>query len=120
MSKINIKAKLSSKDDIHIFEGKGIKNKNEIIYKDKDVSTKIILDEIISIERKADYFLKLNLKKGIKLEGEYITKYGNMKVETTLQDIKQEENKIELIYKLEINDEYVDTFEYNFEYSIDS
>ena len=118
--KVNIKTTLKNKEGIHSFEGKAIKNNNTITYKDKNTITKIKIDDIITIQRKDEYEIILNLKKGIKLKGSYITKYGSIKIETNTKNIIKDENSIKIIYDLIINDEYIDTFTYNCEYSIDS
>ena len=118
--KINIKAFLKNKDKIHKFEGKGIKNKNQIIYKDENILTKIKMDNVITIERKSEYIIIMNLKKGIKLKGKYITKYGLIKLETYAHEVKKTKNEIKIKYDLFLNDEYVGTFTYNCEYSIDT
>ncbi|MBR3199154.1 MAG: DUF1934 family protein [Bacilli bacterium] len=118
--KTKIKASLKSEKENHIFKGYGIKNKNTITYNDNNIITKIILDNIITIERKEEYTLIIKMKEGINLEGKYITKYGNLKVETFTKEIKKEKNKIKIIYDLKVNNEYIDTFTYKLEYSIDS
>ena len=53
--KINIKTTLKNKEETHTYEGKAIKDKNIIIYKDKNTFTKIKIDKIITIERKNEY-----------------------------------------------------------------
>ncbi|MBR3897813.1 MAG: DUF1934 family protein [Bacilli bacterium] len=116
MSKIFLKTKLKSKNENHEFSGKAIKNKNIITYNDNKVITKIIMDKIISIERNSDEYLKLSFQEGKKLKGKYITKYGELEIETNTK--KLEKNKI--TYDLYINEHFIDTFTYNFEYSIDS
>lgn len=120
MSKIKLSASLKNKNENHIFKGKAIKNGNIITYNDDSVITKIIIDDIITIERNKDYQITINLKEGIKLKGKYITNYGNFKIETYTKTIIRKEKYIKTIYDLYINNEYVDTFEYIFEYSIDS
>ena len=120
LSKIKIKSNLKSKNENHQYKGYGLKNKNVIIYNDSNIITKITIDNIITIERKEEYFLEINLKEGINLEGKYITKYGNLKVESYTKEIKKEKNYLKIVYDLKINNEYVDTFTYILEYSIDS
>ena len=117
---INIKASLKSKEETHIYEGRAIKNKNIITYKDETIFTKIIIDDNITIERKGDYKLLLNIKKGIKLKGNYITKYGSFNIETYTKSIIKKENSLKIIYDLIVDGEYIDTFTYYCEYSIDS
>lgn len=118
--KIDIKTTLKNKEGIHSFKGKAIKNKNIITYQDQKVLTKIKLDDIVTIERKDEYIIDLHFKKGIKLKGSYNTKYGNIDIETQTKDIIKKENTLEIIYDLIINNEYIDTFTYYCEYSIDS
>lgn len=119
MSKVKIKAILKNKET-NTFIGYGIKNKNVITYNDCNIITKITMDKTITIERKEEYFLQIKLKKGINLEGKYITKYGNLKVETCAKEIKIDKNYLKVIYDLKINNEFTDTFTYILEYSIDS
>ena len=118
--KIKIKTKLKNKKETHIFEGSGIKNKNIITYNDNNIITKIIIEDVITIERKKDYYLKIHLKEGIKLEGKYMTNYGDIKISTYTKKIESKEKYLKIIYDLIINNEYIDTFTYNLEYSIDS
>ena len=120
LSKIKIKASLKSKESNHTFTGYGIKNKNIITYNDSNIITKITIDNIITIERKENYILKIRLKEGINLDGKYITKYGNIKIATYTKKLTKTESTLKIIYDLNENDEYIDTFTYNLEYSIDS
>ena len=120
MTKIKIKANLKNKNENHKYEGMGIKNKNVITYNDENVITKVIFDNIITVERKKDYFLKIYFKEGINLEGEYITNYGKLKVDVYTKKLNIEKNNLKVIYDLKINNEYIDTFTYNLKYSIDT
>jgi len=120
MSKVNILATLKSKDETVKFDGKGIKNNNKIIYLDDSVKTILDISDVITIERTNGYYLKIYLKKGHKLKGEYKTNYGNLSIHTYTKDIIIEHNKINIIYDLYINEHLIDTFIYNLEYSIDS
>ena len=120
LTKIKIKANLKNKNENHKYEGKGIKNKNVITYNDQNVITKVIFDNIITVERKKDYFLKIYFKEGINLEGEYITNYGKLKVDVYTKKLNIEKNNLKVIYDLKINNEYIDTFTYNLKYSIDT
>lgn len=115
MSKIFLTTSITNKEGTHIFKGKGIKNKNVIIYKEGKKKTKLTLGKTIKLERIDDEIIELKFKKGIKLKGKYITKYGTLKLETYTKKI--EEGKV--VYDLYVNEQFVDTFEYNFEYSID-
>lgn len=120
MSKIKIKSKLNSKNNNYSYNGAGIKNKNTIIYNDNNVITKITIDNIIKIIRKSEYTLTIRIKKGVNLEGKYITNYGTLKVETYTKELIIKTNYLKAIYELRINNEYIDTFTYILEYSIDS
>ena len=120
MSKITIISTLKSKNEKHIFKGKGLKREKNIIYNDKEIIKNIKLTTPITIERKGEHILIINLKEGIKLQGKYQTNYGSFKVETYTKKIIETQFTLKIIYDLIINDEYIDTFEYNFEYSIDS
>jgi hypothetical protein len=120
MSKINIQASLKNSQEKIEFKGLGIKQNNTIIYKNNNIRTKITIDNIITIERWQENYLKLNLKKGIKLKGTYITKYGNLNLTTETKEIKLTKNSLKTTYILIINDNYIDTFEYILNFSIDS
>ena len=120
MSKILIESSLQSNNETHYFKGKGIKNNNKIIYQDEKVQTKIIIDNIITIERKSDYKLILNLKKGIKLKGKYINNYGTFIVETIMTKFIKKENEYEITYKLMIDEKEIDTFTYKLKFSLDT
>ena len=120
MSKINIEAVLKTKNSVHKFKGKGIKRNNQIIYNDKNIQTKITLDNVIIIERNSDYNLKIKLKKYIKQKGLYITKYGTLNVETKTLKLIQKNNELEITYKLKINESYIDTFTYNLKFTLDT
>ena len=113
MSKIKINATTKNKEEKTSHEGLGIKKENEIIYYENKTKTKIKIDNIIEIERKEEYYIKIILEKGIKKEGKYITKYGNIKLETLLKEVKQNEKELEIIYDLYLDSEYVDTICYN-------
>lgn len=120
MSKIYIEATLKNENGTHTFKGKGIKRNNQIIYNDNNVQTKITIDDIITIERKYEYQLKINLKKGIKQTGTYITKYGIIEFETTTNKLIKKNNELEIIYKLRANEDYIDTFTYNLKFTLDT
>ena len=120
MSKIQIEAILKNSDENHTFKGKGLKKDNQIIYLDDNIQTKITLDNIIKIERKSEYKLKLNFKKGIKLKGTYINNYGTFEVETYAKEIIQKNNELKIIYKLRVNDNEIDTFTYILKYTLDT
>ena len=113
MSKIKINATTKNKEEKTSHEGLWIKKENEIIYYENKTKTKIKIDNIIEIERKEEYYIKIILEKGIKKEGKYITKYGNIKLETLLKEVKQNEKELEIIYDLYLDSEYVDTICYN-------
>ena len=120
MSKIKIESTLKSSNNNHIFKGKGIKRDNQIIYNDENVQTKITLDDVITIERKADYHIKINLKKGIKLGGIYINNYGTFDFKAIATEIIQKNNELKIIYNLTLNDTLIDTFTYKLKFSLDT
>ena len=120
MSKINIETILKNSEESHTFKGKGIKKDNQIIYLDENVQTKITIDNIITIERKVEYYLKLKLKKGIKLKGTYINNYGRFEIETYTSKIINKENELKVIYKIISNQEEVDTFTFKLKFSLDT
>ena len=120
MSKIKILATLKSQNQTHTFEGKGLKRNNQIIYQDEKVQTKIVIDNIITIERKSDYKLILNLKEGIKLKGKYINNYGTFIVETIMTKFIKKENEYEITYKLIVDEKEIDTFTYKLKFSLDT
>ena len=113
-------ATLKNGEENHIFKGKGIKKDNQIIYNDGNVQTKVIFDNIITIERNAEYKLKINLKKGINLEGTYITNYGKIELETITSELIQKNNELQITYKIRANGVVVDTFTYNLKFSLDT
>ena len=120
MSKINIIATLQKGHETHKFQGKGLKNKNQIIYIDKNVQTKITIKDIITIERKADYYLKLNFKKGIKQKGIYKTNYGTLNLTTITENLSYENGEIKITYKQSINESPPETFTYILKFTLDT
>lgn len=120
MSKIKINATIKNSQNIHNFIGKGIKKEKEIIYQEDGLQTKITFKDPLTIERKEKYYLKLNLKENKTLKGIYITEYGEFQIQATAIKINVKEENINIIYKLSINENYVDTFEYNLKISIDT
>ncbi len=120
MSKIKIKSVLKSKNGIHKYNGKGIKTNNKIIYNDKGILTTITLGKIIYLERKKDYYIKIGFNISKTVLGTYIIPEGKMKIKTKTKKIKQGENDININYSLYINDNHIDDFELNLQYSIDT
>ena len=120
MSKINIKAKTKSKEENHEFKGKAIKNGSSISYIDGEVKTKIILDDTIKIIRIKDYLIELNFKENSILKGKYKTPFGYFDLETETLNREKSANKIKIKYKLIIDKQIIDTFEYILDFSIDS
>lgn len=120
MSKINIKSSLKSKDGIHTFEGKGIKNGDKITYNDNGIMTTLTLGEKVFLERKKDYFIKLGFCTYNSMKGTYIIPEGNLEVETETKELICNQNDIKVIYSLMINGTFIDEFELNFNYSIDT
>ena len=120
MSKIKIKSIIKSSDGEFSYEGFGIKNKNVFTYNDDGLLTKVIIDDIVTIERRKDYEIVLKYGEGKKLKGFYKTKYGCFKIETITKNIEKNKKSLKIVYDLIINDEFTDTFTFYFEYSIDS
>lgn len=120
MSKIKIKAILKTKDNLHIYEGKGIINNNQIIYNDNGITTKITLDTPLTIERTKDYNIKLGFKTNEIVKGTYIINEGTLETITKTKDLKIEKNSIKIKYNLKINSVNIDDFEYILTYTIDS
>lgn len=102
-----------------MYEGKGIKRGNKIIYKDGKIITKVVIGDILKIFRSGEYDIFLNLKEGIKLSGTYKTCYGNFNIVSYARKIDIKKNSLYVIYDLIIDEHFVDTFTYNLEYSID-
>lgn len=119
MSKVNLKVSLKSKNEDYSFEGKGIKKDNEILYKEKKILNIIDFGELISLERRSDYYLRIEFKKNKKLPGVYLNDFGNMIIDTYTKQLVRKNNKLKIVYDLYLNKHLIDTFEYNLEYSID-
>ncbi len=120
MSKIKVKSILKSNDGKYIFEGKGIKKDNKIIYNDNGVMTTITLGDEVYLERKKDYLLKMGFCTYNSLKGTYIIPEGNLEVKTVTKELKQSEGELKIVYSMEINNELIRDFELNLYYSIDS
>lgn len=120
LSKINITAKLKTKETTHIFKGKGIKTKNTITYNDNDVMTKITTKDNVTLERKKDYHLKIGFNVNEITEGTYITKEGKFKTKTETKILKIEKDSIKIKYNLMINNVFIDNFEFNLKFTIDT
>ncbi len=103
MSKIKIKSEIKSKNETHIFKGKGIKTKNKIIYTDNGILTTITLGNIIYLERKKDYYLKLGFCTDKTTFGTYIIPEGKFKIEIKTKKIKIEKNCIKIEYFIKID-----------------
>ncbi len=120
MSKIKVKSILKSSDSMHVFEGKGIKKGNKIIYNDNEIMTTITLGNEVYLERKKDYLLKIGFCTYNFLKGTYIIPEGNLEVETVTRELKQREGELKVVYLIKINNELIREFELNLYYSIDS
>ncbi len=120
MSKISIKTELKSKNQHHLFEGKGLKNGQKITYSDAGIMTTITLGEIIYLERKKDYYMKIGFYKSKTLNGTYIISEGTMNIKTKTKNVIRQKDFIKIWYSLYINDTYIDDFELNLRYSIDT
>ena len=106
MSKINIKMLLN--DDIFIYEG--IKSKNSIIFKEKDILVKInILDEIQLIRENDEYKLELFFSKNSRTKGKYFLKKYNKYIDLFIdtKKILITDNSLEIIYNISDNSEQV-------------
>lgn len=119
MTKIKLKSKIKNKNESHTFIGKGILKENTIIYKDKEVLTKITLNPL-KIERIDKITIEINLKEGKICDVIYRTEYGKIHLQAQLLEKKQTEKSLTIKYNLFQNNQKIDTFEYNLEYSIDS
>ncbi len=120
MSKIKIKAFLKNDKETHVFDGKGIKKNNQLIYLDGKVQTTVIIDDMITIKRRDRYELELNFKKGMKSYGKYINEYGNFEFEVETIDLVKTNNSLKIAYKLKDGDYYINTFTYNLEFTLDT
>ena len=120
MSKIQIKAETKSKNSSHKFIGKGLKRGPKIIYYDGKIKTQIIIEDKISIIREGEYYIELNLQEKNNLEGKYQTAYGYLSLKSSNVHINKTANSLYLKYDLLVNDEFVDTFEYNLNFSLDT
>ena len=93
---------------------------NKITYNDEGIMTTIFLDDTIWLLRKKDYEIKLGFFHNSKIKGTYIIPEGELLVETETKDLKILENGIKIKYNLMINNAFIDDFELNLDYSIDS
>lgn len=119
MSKIYIKTTLKNSNEVHTFEGMGIKDGNKITYNDNGVMTKISFDESVILERISDYYIKICFDENKQIKGIYDTKEGKFETETSICNMKIENNSIKIEYKLMINNVFIDTFIFNLQYTID-
>lgn len=114
MSKIKIKATINDE----YFYCEGIKNKNNIIYKDNNVSVKIIFSDIIKIIREnSEYKIELNFNKNEKTKVNYLLKEYNKSLELNLvtKNININNNYIEILYEIVDNNEGNINFKLEFE-----
>lgn len=120
MSKITMKMTLKRDTETYIFDGKGLKSGNKIIYHDNGVMTVITLGDVVFFERKKDYLLKMGFCTYKSLKGTYIIPEGNLEIKTITKDLVQKEGELKIVYLLFINDDLISEFELNLKYSIDS
>lgn len=120
MSKISIKSVLKSSTDEHIYQGKALLNNNKISYNDHGIMTRIILDDIIWLERESNYLIKMGFSDNKDITGTYIIPEGTMEVKTVVESLLREENSIEIKYSVIINNVFIDNFVLNLIYTIDS
>ena len=106
MGKVNINYSLKSKDGVHSFSGKGIKNGEKIAYNDNGVMTVITLGENVFLERKKDYLIKLGFCINNSMKGTYIIPEGSLDVHTETKELICDENSVKIVYSLFINKEY--------------
>lgn len=120
MSKIKIKAVLKNSKEIYQYQGKGLLKENRITYIDNNIKTVVVLDNVISIIRKADYQISLNFKKDQLLNSYYQNKYGiiPLKVQTTY--LEKHNNFLEIHYSLWHNHNKIEEFTFILEYSLDT
>lgn len=114
MSKIKIKTTIN---DEH-FYCEGIKNQNNIIYKDNNVLVKIIFSDIIKIIREnSEYKIELNFNKNEKTKINYLLKEYNKSLELNLvtKNININNNYIEILYEVIDNNEGNINFKLEFE-----
>jgi len=120
MGKVNIDYSLKTKDEIHTFEGKGIKNGDKITFNDDGIMTTIILGEKVFLERKKDYLIKLGFCINNSTKGTYIIPEGSLDIETETKELIYSGNGVKIVYSLFINKGNVGEFELNFNYGIDT
>ena len=120
MSKIKIEYDLKSKNEKHAFTGKGIKNRNKIIFNDNGILTIVTLGNTIYLERKKDYYYKIGFNTSKTVKSTYIIPEGKLMIETVTKYIKQKEDSIQIEYSLTINNTFIDNFLLNLRYSIDT
>lgn len=118
--KAKIKSILKSEEEVHIFEGFGIKNKNKIVYFDNNIKTTLVIDDVISLKREFDYIISLNFKYLKKIDSYYNTKYGKIFFKTYTKRIVNNDKRLEIYYELLNNDEKIQDFEFILEYTIDT
>lgn len=114
MSKIKIKTTINDE----YFYCEGIKNKNNIIYKDNNVSVKIIFSDIIKIIREnSEYKIELNFNKNEKTKVNYLLQEYNKSLELNLvtKNININNNYIEILYEIVDNNEGNINFKLEFE-----
>lgn len=114
MSKIKIKTTINDEN----FYCEGIKTKNNIIYKDNNVSVKIIFSDIIKIIRENnEYRIELNFNKNEKTRVNYLLKEYNKSLELNLvtKNININNNYIEILYEIIDNNEGNINFKLEFE-----
>ena len=54
-----------------------------------------------------------------KIKGTYTTSEGNFKLETKTNHLKITQNSIKIKYELIINNVFIDSFDFNLQYTID-
>ena len=120
MSKINVECVLESSEGKHVYKGKALFKDGIITYDDHGVMTKIVLGDVIAVERRKDYKMTLFFKQGQTIESDYITEHGTLCMSVKTLELVKEDNSFKIKYVLILDDKSASTFLLNFKYSIDS
>ena len=96
----------------------GIKNKNSIIYKDSDVSIKIIIDDSVRLIRENNEFkMEMLFDKNKQTTCKYLLKEYNKCLDLLLETkmINYDDNHIDILYRIiDSSDDYIN-FKLEFE-----
>jgi len=114
MPKIKIKSTIN---DL-IFYYEGIKNKNNIVYKDNDILVKIIFSDIIKLVREnSEYKIELYFDKYKKTKANFLLKKYNINLELNVitKNLNITDKYIEIFYEIIDNNEGNKYFKLEFE-----